>query len=304
MTLARAIILGLVAAVACGAAGCADNWWDVRTWEIAPQEHSPEPTPAPALSDEWAAPGEGMADAAAEGDAQTAASAGDDGLFVLGVHFDLMRVDVPVTETRNAGKVWNHLNESLGDPGLTALLARNGFRIGKGDQADWPALRAIFERNGAKVNRVARTAQDGTPLTLPLGAIADGTGYFLHRRGGGMGGGTFNAGQRTFRIEYTLDTDDPRRVRLRIVPAFTEQQGEAKPVERDGEIVMVRDPTGRVFHELAVDVDLGPGEYVVIGPSAAAAAGFVLGSCWLDATMNLQQFETVLCISAQPTRIK
>jgi hypothetical protein len=147
-------------------------------------------------------------------------------------------------------------------------------------------------------------AQEGTPLTVPLGELAEGTGYFLHRRGGGMGGGTFNAGRRTFRIEYTLDADDPRRVMLRAVPAFEAAQGESKPVERDGEIVMLRDATGRVFHELAVDVALDAGEYLVIGASEPATGGFLLGSCWLDATLDMQKSETVLCISARTTRIE
>lgn len=293
----------LAAAVGlCAGAACSENWWNVSTWQLMP---TPAPTPAPSatIADDWAAPGEAFAESAEPPAAQPASATGGD-VILLGVHFDLMRVDLPVTETRNSAKLWNHLDESLGDPGLTALLARNGFRVGKGDQADWPPLRAIFEHNGARVNRLARTAQDGAPLTIPLGTIADGTGYFLHRRGGGLGGGTFTAGERTFRIEYALNPEDPRRVKLRVIPTFTEQEGETKPVERDGEIVMVRDPTGRVFHELAVETELGPGDYLVIGPSESAAAGFVLGSCWLDATMDLQNYETVLCISAQPTRIE
>ena len=196
------------------------------------------------------------------------------------------------------------LDEALGDPGLTALLARNGFRVGVGRQADWPAIRAVFERNGARVTRVARTVQEGAPLTIPLGQVEDGTSYFLHKRGGGLGGGTLTAGRRVFLIGYALDADDPQRLVLRATPVFEAKRTREKLVERDGEIVAVRDHEGRVFHDLTVETGLAAGEFLVIGGSGLAEKGFVLGSRWLGSALDMQQYETVLCISAQATRIE
>lgn len=226
------------------------------------------------------------------------------GVYVLRVHFDVMRVDIPVDETRQSSKIWNHVDESRGDPGLTALLARNGFRVGIGGAADWPAIRTVLELNEARVTRVARTAQEGAPLTVPLGSIEEGTSYFLHRRGGGLGGGTFPAGQRLVRVEYALDSADPLRVWLHATPVFEEQRTRQKAVERDGEIVMVRDHEGRVFRELTAEAAVGPGDYLVVGSSAPADSGVVLGSCWLDSMLGIQKYETVLFISARATRIE
>jgi len=291
--------------------GCDQRGWDFPVW--GPKRGEEPPRVSDSTADAWTAPGEPQAgpeagpavDLSPPGQSAAAAAPVADGrTYVLRVHFDVMRVDLPVTETRHSQKIWNHLAETMGDPGLTALLARNGFRAGVGDQADWPALRAIFEHNRARVTRVARAAQDGTPLTIPLGPIADGSSYFLHRRGGGLTGGTLNAGQRSMRIEYALSADDPQRVILRAMPAFQEQDVVAKTVERDGELVVVRDHEGRVFRELAVDVEVGPGQFLVIGESASAAGGFLLGSWWLDSSLELEKFETVLCISARTTRIE
>lgn len=300
----------LLAVTTAGLTACNDPAWKTNWGAQSPKaEAQPDAQPA---SDSWAAPGEAFTSQGSdvlESD-QSATPAGgnptldDRGAYVLRVHFDVCRVDLPVGDIRHSRKIWNHLEESRGDPGLTALLARNGFRAGVGDQADWPALRAIFEHNRARVTRVALTVQDGAPLSIPLGPVADGTSYFLHRRGGGLSGGNFDAGQRTIRLEYGLDSDDPRRVLLRALPAFQRSQTSAKTVERDGALVVVRDHEGRIFRELAADVVLTEGQFLVIGGSEPASAGFLLGSCWLDSSLDMQPYETVLCISARATRIE
>jgi hypothetical protein len=231
------------------------------------------------------------------------ATAGND-LHVLRMHFDILRVDVPLGGLRHSLKVWNHIDESQGDPGLTALLARNGFRAGVGTVDDWPAIRAILERNGARVTRVARTAQAGAPMTVPLGNVEEGASYFLHRRGGGLGGGTFTAGRRAFRIGYALETGPQPKATLRVTPTFEESTISEKPVERGGEVMFLRDREGRVFRELMVEASLTPGEFLVVGGSRPAEKGYLLGSLWLESTLEMQKFETLLFVSAQPLRIK
>ena len=279
-------------AVVLPALACNDAQWD---WSGGRQT-SPAEVAAPA-DDSFAVPGSALpADGGGDGDRG--------GMIVLRIHFDVLRIDLPVDAVRHSLKIWNHIDEALGDPGLTALLARNGFRVGVGRQADWPAIRAVFERNGARVTRVARTVQEGAPLTIPLGQVEDGTSYFLHKRGGGLGGGTLTAGRRVFLIGYALDADDPQRLVLRATPVFEAKRTREKLVERDGEIVAVRDHEGRVFHDLTVETGLAAGEFLVIGGSGLAEKGFVLGSRWLGSALDMQQYETVLCISAQATRIE
>ncbi|MCB9851030.1 MAG: hypothetical protein H6817_10055 [Phycisphaerales bacterium] len=295
--LCSALGLMLLAGIACDEA----QWgqWD---WNLGGkaqpvgEKAAPAPTPGPA-SDSLAAPGSAFT--ASHADARDG-----NGMVVLRVHFDVLRVDIPVDAVRHSLKIWNHIDESLGDPGLTALLARNGFRVGKSSQAEWPAIRTIFEHNGARVSRVARTVQEGAPLTVPLGKVEDGASYFLHKRGGGLGGGTLTAGRRTFLIDYAVDPNDPQRLVLRATPAFQEEKTHEKLVERDGEIVSVRDQEGRVFYDLSVETALSMGDFLVIGGSEPAEKGFVLGSWWLDSSLDMQQYETVLCISAQATRVE
>jgi len=295
---------GLAVLLASGL-GCEEaqwNWGATQKAEAdAPAEKSQGDSfavPGSTFSAQTARATQGSGGATASGE-----SAGD-GVIVLRVHFDVLRVDIPVDALRHSQKIWNHLDETQGDPSLTALLARNGFRVGVGGPSDWPAIRTIFELNGARVARIAHTAQEEIPLTLPLGPVKDGAGYFLHKRGGGLDGGTFSDGLRTFRIGYELTLEDEPRVTLRAIPVYQESKAEEKRVARDGDIITVKDRGGRVFDELAVDRTLSPGEYLVIGGSAPAEKGFVLGSWWLDATLNNQAFETVICISAQATRIE
>ena len=55
--------------------------------------------------------------------------------------------------------------------------------------------------------------------------------------------------------------------------------------------------------ELSVEVAVRSGEFLVICGSVQADSGFLLGSWWLTSTLDLEQYETVLFVSAQPKRI-
>jgi len=202
--------------------------------------------------------------------------------MALAVQFDVLRVDLPVDRIRHSLKIWNHIEESLGDPVQTALLARNGFRVGVGQRSAWSAVRTIFEENGARCTRAAHTVQDGRELMIPLGYVADGDTYFVHRRGG----------------------NDPSILDVIVTPRSRQHRAQMKYVERGGQIVSVQDQEGMVFGELASAAALAPDQFLVIGTSAEAGGGYLLGSWWLSTRMDARDYEIVLCISARTVRAR
>jgi hypothetical protein len=176
--------------------------------------------------------------------------------------------------------------------------------MGIANRDAWPALEAIFTQNDARSTSAAHTALDGRPLIIPAGEVAEGDTYFLHRRGGKLTGGTFNAGQQQWLVEYALDENDPSQVVLRITPRVQETAAKTKYVARDGEVVAVRDHEGVTFHDLTATFTVRPGQFVVIGASKQADRGYLPGSLWLSSQLAMQQLETVLCIEPQLVRLQ
>ena len=259
---------------------------------------APEQTgPAVQTEDEFAPPG-------AAPDQHPPQAEGAPEIVVIRMRFDVLRIDLPVDRITHSLKIWNHIDESVGDPALTALLARNGLRLGVAERDAWPAMRTLFEENGGRSTRAERVVQPGLGLTIPLGQVENGDTYFLHCRGGRLQGGTFRAGSKSFQVEYALDEQDPARVFLRVTPQYREKRSKTKLVEQGGEILSVRDHEGVVFDELTATATVEPGQFLVIGSSAEAEKGFLLGSWWLTSRLNMQEYETVLCITPQPVRIE
>ncbi len=276
-----------------GGGGCAEPWWPTE----------PAGTPPDAPRDALAPPGQHFNEGV-DGSAPQLDTDKDAAVIVLRMHFDVLRVDLPLETIRHSLKLWNHVDESVGDPGLTALLARNGFRVGVTDAGSWAAIRTILAENEARTTRVEHVALEDLPLVIPLGEVDEGESYFLHRRGGKLAGGAFHAGKKQIRVDYATDEKDPRRVTLRATPVVVEERMRTKLVAQGDRIVTVRDHEGQVFRELAATVTVGPGELLVIGSSAPADDGFLLGSWWLTSSLDLEKYETVLFISAQPTRVE
>ncbi len=181
-------LLGLICS------GCSGFDW--RFWRDKPE-------PAPETQDDFQTPGSSYV----TDDQQVLEN---DEPIVVRLHFGVLRIELPENDIRHSLKIWNHVDENIGDPGLTAILARNGLRIGVADQDAWPALKAIFEENGGRSLSREHTAQSGLPLLVDLGEVKDGDTYFLHSRGGKLSGGSFNAGVKRFRHRLFAERERSR----------------------------------------------------------------------------------------------
>jgi len=229
---------------------------------------------------------------------------GPSDLTVVRMQFDVTRIDLPVREIKHSLKIWNHVDEAKADPRLTALLARNGFRLGVADRDAQPAIRTIFEENEARIGQVRHSATDGLPLMLSLGSVQEGSTYFVHRKDGGLIGETFNAGTMFLRIDYVMTDDKPPRVVLQVTPELREDRTRTRLVDRGGEIQAIQVHDGTVFDELSTMFTLKRTQFLVIGTSERAQKGYILGSWWLTSVLNMQQYETVLCVTPLPFGVR
>lgn len=252
-----------------------------------------------------AADSDSVGDGAVSSSERQAISARSASLPAGSVHmqFEVHRVELPIEHERRSLGLWKHLNESLGDPQLTALLARNGLRAGKGDRDAWPAMKAIIEDAGGRMGTYRHVVDNGLSLLVNLDRTEGDESYFLHERGGSLKGGSLPGGTKRINIDYAAQDGDATRVILKLRPELQESRTRSRWVEQDGNVTNVQDHEGITFDELAVVVKLGPGEFAVLGSSEQADSGYLIGSRWLSSTLGMQKHETVLFIRPQLVRV-
>lgn len=282
----------ILAAAAVGAivGGCGPNGW--RLWR--PSAAPPEAA-APALVD-----GQPMI-AESDRPSEFAAAAGP---VTLQITFEVLRVDVPVLGMRHALKVWNHVDETQSDPRLTALLARNGLRVGTASADAWPALRVLFDTNQAKSLLAKHVVQSGSPLSMRLGEMAEGEVVFSYRRDGRLVGQTFPGGTKFLHIDYALDPEDPTRTLIKATPEVRRFSEEKHWQTIDGRVQDVPRYEGRVFEDLSAELAVAPGQFLVIGPSESAANRSLIGGQFLTTDENNVTYETVICVTPHAVRVE
>ena len=221
----------------------------------------------------------------------------------LQITFELLRVDLPIRGMRHSLKIWNHVDETRAGPSQTALLARNGLRMGAAPVEAWPALRALFEANDARSVRARHAVQSGAPVSVRLGEIEEAESFFEYRRDGSLVGRTFDCGTRFLHIDYALDPADPARTRIRVTPEVR-KFGTGKHWQNiDGRLREVPRYEGRIFSDLSAELAVGPGEFLVIGPSETACLESLVGSRFLTSEQNNVTYETVICLTPRPVRV-
>lgn len=283
MRLRVATIVGAVfsASVAVATSGC-DQWF-AEAGQVAaePQQSGDSPEFLLAESDD---------------------PADRDRVIVVRMQFDVLRVELPADKTHHSDKTWNYVDELRGDPTRTALLGRNGFRMGAASADSWPALRAMFEACQARVLRTTHVAQRGLPLTLTLDEIDDEEPIFLLTADDHVVGRTLNGGQKYLHLDYALDVDGERTVTIQVTPEVHLLGPSKFQHYQEGTVGQARPYEGLVFDELAHTLTLAAGEFLVIGPDTGSSASLTVGRRFLTRKHEGRTYETVLCITPQPFR--
>lgn len=223
---------------------------------------------------------------------------------VVGLSFDVIRVELPLAESSIATDIWKYVDESNSDPSLPALLARNGMRIGVADGSAWAAMRSIFERNSARSSRDQLTMQEDQPAMIRMGKLEEGGMYFLHRRGGKVEGGTFEAGDRFIRLDYEMPASDTDAIDLRVTLETRGADSTRRLVSHDGKVQQVLATEGDSFGEMAYSTRLENGQFLVMGSGDSADKGFRIGSWWFRSQSGENRTETIVCVRPAPFRVE
>lgn len=223
---------------------------------------------------------------------------------ILAMQFDILRVDIPSGATKDAAKVWNHVDEMRIDPRQAPLLVRNGLRVGTTGQGAWPALRAIFDAARAQAREQQQSVRGGEPIVVELGAIDKEQTVFSYDHGGRLSGRTIPAGEMLLKLGYTAYPQVSGRMELIASFEIRHDRGVMEWENRGGQIVQTPSYDVLAFDDLTTMVGLGTGETLVIGPSEEAGGAFLPGSRFFTGVQRGARYETVWFITPRPYEMK
>ncbi len=273
----------LLTAVLLATTGCERWQWFDFNWNQPEQTAEPEPNPV------------------SEGPPPTINSTTRSDVVTIGMLFDVERVLIPDhIAAQKREKFRTYMDESRQGLKLAAYLARNGFRIGVTDAAGLEALRDQFDHLNATRERIQHIAQSGLPITLDLGSLPSNKSIFIFAPDGTLEGTSFQNATKHLHIDFDVVCPDNCHTTLRVTPEIFKQTQQPHWQVRDGTVDYSKLYEGRVFRELATDIELKAGEALIIGPSDPQDAKSALGNVLLTDLSAGRKWETLICIVPQP----
>ncbi len=243
---------------------------------------------------------ETLATAAAETSLAGTSANGEDGLGLLArptppvFQIVVLHVRVPIETAGAVSGVWQYLREEI-HSGVTQLALRdNGLRVGVGHADWWDPIRATFERVEGQITTVAQPVRvpAGFPLALELDTAPRDQTLFYVGRDGVLSGSTWQGSRNVLRVTYDNDPRDPRQVRMLVVPEVRKQEDGLRIVRTPAGLWQVPRHELQTFDAAGFETVLGPGEFIVIGPSVGELAAGLVGDAFLR-----QDFEGTTYIS-------
>ena len=162
------------------------------------------------------------------------------------VSLSVALVERPVSDRSLNVELWELLNEQVVDSDQRAVLAKNGFRVGRVGGSPPPALHDLIcsERNScANPRRIQLRA--GNPNTVLLGPAWAQCRFRLDREGKTSDA---DLGQAVCQLQVVPKLSDDGRVTLRFTPFIKHGELKQKPVA-------VRTPGGELQWELQIGQD-------------------------------------------------
>lgn len=254
----------------------------------------PASEPAPSIEPNW--PG---ASSLAQAQNQDESSGPRRPTLILQISFDVLRARVPRGFFSQSERIWNHLNEAAVPSETTVLLQRNGMRVARGDENAWPPIRALLEQQGqVETSQNRMVLNNGMPLVIePDPRMRDQT-VFLFRPDGSLGGASFPQSINGLLVEYLLAGASLDRVRMSVIPQIRlPRQAPRLNPEAPGYIEQPMMPPTRVLRELAFVTEVGPDQFIAIGPSRLTENAHLVGSLLLSEESEGRRLESMYFIT-------
>ncbi len=253
----------------------------------------PAPATAPAASPGW--PGS----ASDEGGDRPTDTGPRRPTLVARIDFDVLRARVPRGFFSQSEKVWNHLNEAAIPRENGVLLQRNGLRAAIGDANSWPPLRALLEQEGTvESSHDHIVLGNGLPLVIEPDQRPRDQTVFVFRPEGSLSGASFPQSVNGLLMEYALAGAGADRLRISVMPQIRlPKQPPRLSADAPGFVSQPLLPPTRILRELAFMVEVGPEQFIAIGPSRPIENVHLMGSLLLCEEKDGRRWESMYFIT-------
>ena len=216
----------------------------------------------------------------------------------LQITFSILRARVAKGFFSRSGKVWNHLDEEAIPADTAVILQRNGLRVARGKEDSWPAIKALLKEEHVETSRDRMAVTNGLPLMVELNGVPRDQILFLLRPEGPVAGASFPESTNVLRIEYDILLAKPSSLQVRVIPEIRLPRRRPRPkLDESDSPQPPWEQATRVLHELAFEMEVGPDEFFVIGPSPTAELGHWAGSLLLCEETDGRWFESMYFIT-------
>jgi len=220
----------------------------------------------------------------------------------LAAFLHVVRAEVPVGAVSESYKVWNHLDEQAIGARRLVALKQNGLRVAVGRQEAWGPIKAILDGIPDRlIYRDAMSLKAGA-ISLEISTGPDDQTVFLFRQNGEMAGYSFLASHNLFQVTALFNEEDPSELILKVVPEIRQDPRKMAWTQKEGRVVRVPVYHGRTFNELAVQVTVPSGRFLVIGPGHEIEAGPLIGRALLTREVEGKRYESIFFLTPRVVR--
>jgi len=218
----------------------------------------------------------------------------------LAINAKMYQLQMPFGANSRDDSFWKLIDEDVVDIPTSHNLNRNGFRVGRARIADWPAfLKVLTNESAVKRSETAMMAQpsidDGT---VKMSDVLPEELLFIY----GEHGWTmrsFSDCRNMLSLAFEWAPRKPRTIRMTFCPMVQAMQTRMDYSLSDNP------PPAQVLHrenfyDLHLTADIAPGEFLVVGTSAATEDTNRIASHFLTSDGPNQRFEQVLIFVGDP----
>ncbi len=187
------------------------------------------------------------------------------------VRLSIFSVAVPGGAVSCSERLWHYLDEEITDADMAGTLNRNGLRVGRGKQADWPAVASLLrEMTGQTPVRQEHLVQPGSTASIVMVRSQPAQRMFVFDEVGCLRGRDYPPGDNVLMVSARLNTDNPADVTIHAAPVIRTARRGPGIVSTDAGVRLTREPKIVPVEPLEFTARVDEGSYLIIGPGVAA----------------------------------
>lgn len=221
----------------------------------------------------------------------------------LSASFQLLRVELPLGAVSDSQKLWNHVDEEALGSDQAMLLRQNGFRIGLGQPADWPAVEAILVASHPTLaKRKAISLQTAYPLAIEDGQPKRDQTIFYYRPDGTLVGQSVDQSRNVLRIDHQIDPQGTDAVLLHVLPEIRRRDTGLQMLRTQDGLKQLPAYEGVSIRDLSFTIRVPDGWFLVIAAGPRADQTGLIGREFMSCSGHDGRYEFVYVIWPTITR--